>query len=495
MMSQAMFNLAQRAAADTSLMAHLIEQQAKHEEVSWEELASKLTLKPAGLAKLALCHKPRESFFAQDVAQIVGYSGINRVVLLHLLDCTKQGLSLKKRTLKPTPSVVKQSKSRFMLSMRTVAWGFAAMLLLLVGTLVMAQPGGSEATLVVTAGEAVVNQAGGGIFSGTSDSAVSAGGIITVAKGDTIRLAETAVAQLRLQDGSTVDLSGGTTLSVAELISTDDSYRVQLDLLSGRVLNRVVRLLKPEDAFEIKTPSSTASVRGTVFSVEVQANDVSHVVVTEGVVRVFVGNRGVDVPAGFQITAIVGQPLRTVPIAAAPANTPAATEAPSRAPTAAAVPMQPPTPTNTAVPPEKENPTSGTPTRVPGKTPTEVSGSGNPPQGGASPPGQTNPDDDNDDAATPTPTAVPTNTHTSMPTSTTMPANTPVPTSTAIPTSTPVLTDTPSPEPTATSDTGGGKVTICHLPEGDIEKGITLEIDVDSLDDHLAHGDLMGACP
>lgn len=51
-------------------------------------------------------------------------------------------------------------------------------------------------------------------------------------------------------------------------------------------------------------------------------------------------------------------------------------------------------------------------------------------------------------------------------------------------------------------DTGEGedggnskKVTICHIPAGDMSKAKTLQISKSALEAHLAHGDIIGACP
>ena len=201
-----------------------------------------------------------------------------------------------------------------MLNKRVWVAGLATLLVLILATFVVAQPQGTEAMLVVSAGQVVVNQAGGAIFAGVAETAVTAGDIVTVTQGDTIRVDENGTAQLRLQDGSTVDLFGGTTLTVSELVTSDNSYRVRLNLLSGKTLNRVIHLLKAGDAFEVKTPSSTASVRGTEFTVEARSAEETHVAVTEGVVRVTLGDLFVDVAAGFQVTAVVGQELRVVPL-------------------------------------------------------------------------------------------------------------------------------------------------------------------------------------
>ena len=346
------------------------------------------------------------------------------------------------------------------------AVGFAALLLLVLGAFALVSPRGETATLVVSAGEAVVSQANGALLAGTTDTAVPAGEIITVSAGDTIRLADTAAAQLRLNDGSTVDLFSGTTLNVAELV-TDGDYRVQLSLLSGKILNRVVRLLKPGDSFEVKTPSSTASVRGTVFTVETQSETSAQIVVTEGVVRVAMADAFVDVNPGQQVTAVLNQPLQVVPLSQ---PTAAPTSAPTDMPTATdtAVPSATPEPSDTAVAPTSP---AGTPTQVPGNPPTDVPGNGNPPPGGATPPG-----------LIATPTLVPTQTLLPAPAPTTTNTSAPPATNTPVP----VATDTAVPVPSDTP-TSGNLVTICH-------KGDTIQVDESAVDAHLNHGDTLGPC-
>lgn len=447
-MTQALFALAKRSAADDSFMAYLVDQQARRENISWEQLAAILKIEPTQLAKLALCKQPREAYFTQDVAQIAGYSGINRMVLLHLMDCARQGSLLRKNTVQrtqPTRKPIRKGKGNFfMLHRRTWAFGLATLLVLILGAFVLAQPGSAEATLVVSAGEVVVNQAGGAIFASSAETAVSAGDVLTVQQGDTIRLDAAASAQLRLQDGSTVDLFGGTTLAVSELVTNDDSYRVRLNLFSGKTLNRVVRLLRSDDAFEVKTPSSTASVRGTVFTVEAQTAETSVVSVDEGVVRVTMGDQYVDVEPGFQVTAVVGQELKVVPQnapteeptatpTAEPTDTPEPDEPePTEVPIEIPAAVPPPTKEDNTVPTDKAK---GPPDPIPGHTPDDETGEGDPPDGEDTPPEQTDPD-------------------TSAP----------------------------------------GKVIICHIPGEDVTKANTIEIDADSLAEHIAHGDYEGVC-
>ena len=487
-MTQPLFELAKRAAADDSFMASLIEQQARRENISWEQLASLLKIEPAQLAKLALCKQPRETFFTQDVAQIAGYSGINRTMLLHLINCAKRGTQIKNVTAQHAKPVQKRKGNFFMIHRRTWAIGLAALLVVILGAFVMAQSGGAEATLVVSAGEVVVTQAGG-VIAGSVETAVSAGNVLTVQEGDTIHLAENASAQLRLQDGSTVDLFSETTLVVTELVTNDNSFRVRLTLFSGKTLSRVVRLLRSDDAFEVKTPSSTASVRGTVFTVEAQTAEISHVAVEEGVVRVAMQGQVVDVEPGFQVTAVLGQELKVVP-QQVPTARPSATPTDTPEPTDTLEPTATATETATAVPSETATPSADTDPDDSDDTETEKVLICHYPSGDVDKGNTLEIAADAVDAhlahgdqlgACPTSTPLPAPTNTPLP----APTNTPAPASTDTPV--PAPTDTPAPAPTDTP-VADSKVVICH-------KGSTIEVSADAVADHLAHGDTMGACP
>ena len=83
---------------------------------SWTELAAISGIEPNQLAKLALCQRPRAEFFTQDVAQIAGYSGINRIVLLHFIACAEKGVSMQKASgvpPKPVRDSVRREKGKY----------------------------------------------------------------------------------------------------------------------------------------------------------------------------------------------------------------------------------------------------------------------------------------------------------------------------------------------------------------------------------------------
>ncbi|MBE2224473.1 MAG: FecR domain-containing protein [Anaerolineae bacterium] len=380
----------------------------------------------------------------------------------------------------------------------------AIMVFLAVGGFVLAQPAGTEATLLVTEGDVTVLQPQRFFnFNNTHQTNLKTGDILVVRQGDTIEVSAASSAVLTMGDGTSADLFSETVVQVSELFSDETTFRVRLLLVTGRMVNRVQRLLKADDAYEVQTPSSTASVRGTVFTVDVVSNQETFVSVDEGIVAVQMGEQEVLVEAGFEVTAVTGQPLIIQPHASR-ASEPISTvetavqnqSVPQLPPTSADAPE---TETNSAPVSSGDRVQSveaGAVDNQPGlsnsnENQNAVSGSNN---GKVS--GQT---------AVPTRTVKPTSTGTSQPaspntatsvppTATSLPpTNTLVPpSSTPVPpTNTPVPpTNTPVPPPTATPEppTAEAKVTLCH-------KGSTITVDASSVQAHLDHGDSLGSCP
>lgn len=142
---------------------------------------------------------------------------------------------------------------------------------------------------------------------------LSEGEVLTVRAGETYTVEQGSVAQITFQDGSTIAIDGGATFSIEELQTGEQSRRMRLRLSAGRVFCRVKQLLGVGDAFEIVTPSSVASVRGTAFGVDVISDYATYVYTLEGTVLVQMGDQQVEVHAGEEVFAVVGRQIRVYP--------------------------------------------------------------------------------------------------------------------------------------------------------------------------------------
>ncbi len=155
---------------------------------------------------------------------------------------------------------------------RIIIFSLVVLILLAVGSYVLARPVNTEATLLVTDGDVGVLQSQSfPLFNNNQQTNLTTGDILVVHQGDTIEVSTASSAVLTMGDGTSADLFAGTVVQVSELVVDDTNFRIRLALLSGKVLSRVQRLLKANDAYEVQTPSSTASVRGTVFTVDVHS--------------------------------------------------------------------------------------------------------------------------------------------------------------------------------------------------------------------------------
>jgi hypothetical protein len=420
-MSEILIEMAQRAGQNEALCAGLIRKYGERRGMQWEEIARQLHMDSAGLAKLALCRSPRPNRLDHEVEQIAAYLGVEKTGLLEFFQANIQPVQAKPGILETLKAKLKtQSPKRYVFALAVVA------VIVLVGALIAFNPRPSTATLVVSAGQVTVQTPS------HPEQLITPGQAVNVKTGDSLALQPGAVAQLRLYDGSTVDLSENTRVEVQELATSDNQFRVRLKMLTGRTVSRVLRLLGVGDIFEISTPSSTVSVRGTVFTVQVLNAETTYVACEKGVVKVVSGSQLAEVKAGQQLTASPGQPLEVKPMEVKPLSTQepvpptnggegipptgetnppkgaAATPAPknSAAPSLPAVsPEETPVPatTETVLPnggqstPGAPAVTSGSsgpqgtpnkPSQVPGKPPSVVPGNGNPPSGGGEPPGK-----------------------------------------------------------------------------------------------------------
>jgi len=157
---------------------------------------------------------------------------------------------------------------------------------------------GAATTVTVISGDIQVRHGATGSFVTATD-----GEILTA--GDTVRTGEGARAVLTYFEGSTVSVEPNSELTIEAASSfTDGSTVVVMQQHFGRTWHVVTKLITGNSKYEVKTPASTASVRGTAFLVDSDAGQ-TVVTTTEGTVvaRVADSERSgqtvdVPVPAG-----------------------------------------------------------------------------------------------------------------------------------------------------------------------------------------------------
>jgi len=122
-----------------------------------------------------------------------------------------------------------------------------------------------------------------------------------VEQGNVVRTGENSHAVLTFFDGSTIEVEPNSELIVNTLKANsagDIIMEIQQDF--GRSWHVVSRALTPNSKYEVRTPTTTASVRGTAFLVGVTADGATNVQTTDGLVHTIAGGVEVQVPPGFE---------------------------------------------------------------------------------------------------------------------------------------------------------------------------------------------------
>ncbi len=102
---------------------------------------------------------------------------------------------------------------------------------------------------------------------------------VQINDGDSVRTGDKSKADLKLKQGHKVALQGKTTL----IMESADPKDTRFSLIVGRV-RAFVSKLRGNNKFQMKTPVAVASVRGTVFEMEVGEDNTSRLSVLEGIV-------------------------------------------------------------------------------------------------------------------------------------------------------------------------------------------------------------------
>jgi hypothetical protein len=136
---------------------------------------------------------------------------------------------------------------------------------------------GASTTVTIISGDIQVRHGATGSFLSATDGEV-------IVAGDTVRTGDGSRAVLTYFEGSTVSIEPNSELTL-EIASAarDGSTIVVMQQNFGRTWHVVTKLITGDSKYEVKTPASTASVRGTAFQVD-SDGERTVVTTTEGVV-------------------------------------------------------------------------------------------------------------------------------------------------------------------------------------------------------------------
>ncbi len=166
----------------------------------------------------------------------------------------------------------------------------------------------NAATLTVLHGQ-VDAQKTGGDFAPAFDGDLLTGG-------DTVRANAAGNAVVTFFDGSTLTVESGSLVKVTSLVKTGSGgIQVTIEQTLGRTWASVQKL-GPDSTFEIRTPSSTAAVRGTAFETIVETVNG----ITTTTVKTTEGQVVVQATSGGQTTVGPGEEVQVPQGAQAPAN-------------------------------------------------------------------------------------------------------------------------------------------------------------------------------
>lgn len=174
---------------------------------------------------------------------------------------------------------------------------------------------GASTTLAIISGDVQVRHGATGDFVAADDG-------MFLAPGDTVRTGSGARAVLTYFEGSTVEIEPNSQLAIDVAHGNPDgSTVIEMSQQLGTTWHVVTHLVQGGSRYEVHTTSSTASVRGTAFTVGVESDGTTTETTTEGAVanRDAQNTTTVLTPPGQQTTTRPGQ----APEAPKPAPEPA----------------------------------------------------------------------------------------------------------------------------------------------------------------------------
>ncbi|MEP6694893.1 MAG: FecR family protein [Chloroflexota bacterium] len=169
---------------------------------------------------------------------------------------------------------------------------------LIPAALILTQQRASAASMLLSILDGTADVARAGAFARASDGQA-------LSPGDRVRTGDAGHAVVTLLDGSTVELEPGTIITLVRATAGGDgAVTIQLEQSIGRTWSSVQKLLHPSSKFELRTPATTATVRGTGFVTDVLSSGATTVTTTDGSVEVSAQSQTVTVPAGSFTTVL-----------------------------------------------------------------------------------------------------------------------------------------------------------------------------------------------
>jgi hypothetical protein len=126
-----------------------------------------------------------------------------------------------------------------------------------------------------------------------------------VLAGTQIHTGPSGTATLNWIDGTRIRLGSNAIMTVlqCQINKTSQTESSLFKLDAGEIMVRVRKLLSGQSKFEIRTPTATAGVRGTIFTVKVGEGGQTQIAVLEGQVQVDASGRHVDLAPGTKLDA------------------------------------------------------------------------------------------------------------------------------------------------------------------------------------------------
>ena len=140
--------------------------------------------------------------------------------------------------------------------------------------------------------------------------------------GDRVRTGDQSHAVVTFFDGSTVELEPATTVTVVGASGAPTgAITIEIEQALGRTWSSIQKLARADSKFELKTPTTVATVRGTGFITDVLASGATTITTAEGLVEVSAQGQTIAVPAGSLTTVSPGGPPSPPVPAARPQTT------------------------------------------------------------------------------------------------------------------------------------------------------------------------------